>query len=64
MDGSEFFKLESKYAMFPMWYFGVLLRVNRSRVELEAIVIKGYSAFPKAPALLKPHHQNCLTFKL
>ena len=23
----------------------------------EALAIKGYSAFPKAPELLKPHHQ-------
>ena len=29
----------------------------RVRVDLGAIVIKGYSAFPKAPALLEPHHQ-------
>ena len=29
----------------------------RPRVDLGAIEMKGYSAFPKAPALLKPHHQ-------
>ena len=29
----------------------------RSRVDLGAMAIKGYSAFPKAPALLEPHHQ-------
>ena len=29
----------------------------RARVDLWAIAIKGYFAFPKAPALLKPHHQ-------
>ena len=25
--------------------------------SLRAMTMKGYSAFPKAPALLKPHHQ-------
>ena len=30
---------------------------RRDRVDLGAIAIKGYSVFPKAPALLEPHHQ-------
>ena len=29
----------------------------RARVDLRAMAMKGYSAFPKAPALLEPHHQ-------
>ena len=29
----------------------------RARVDLGAMAIKGYSAFPKAQALLEPHHQ-------
>ena len=29
----------------------------RARVDQEAMEIKGYSAFPKAPALLEPHYQ-------
>ena len=29
----------------------------RARVDLGAMAMKGYSAFPKAPALLKPHNQ-------
>ena len=29
----------------------------RARVELGAMAMKGYSAFPKAPASLEPHHQ-------
>ena len=29
----------------------------RVRVDLEAMAMKGKSAFPKAPALLEPHHQ-------
>ena len=29
---------------------------RRARVDLGAMAIKGYSAFPKAPALLEPHH--------
>ena len=28
-----------------------------ARVNLGAMAMKGYSAFPKAPVLLKPHHQ-------
>ena len=28
-----------------------------ARVDLGEIAIKGYSAFPKAPALLEPHYQ-------
>ena len=31
-----------------------------ARVELGAMAMKGYSAFPKAPALLEPHHQIVL----
>ena len=31
---------------------------RRARVDLEAMAIKGYSVFPKAPALLGPHHQT------
>ena len=27
------------------------------QVDMVAMVMKGYSTFPKAPALLKPHHQ-------
>ena len=30
---------------------------RRVRVDLGAMVMKGYSAFPKAPVLLEPHHQ-------
>ena len=29
----------------------------RARVNLGSIAMKGYSAFPKAPALLEPHNQ-------
>ena len=29
----------------------------RARVDLGAMAMKGYSAFTKAPALLKHHHQ-------
>ena len=32
----------------------------RARVDLEAIAMKEYSAIPKAPALLEPHHQIVL----
>ena len=29
----------------------------QARVDLGAMAMKGYSAFPKAPALLEPYHQ-------
>ena len=29
----------------------------QARVELGAMVMKEYSAFPKAPAFVEPHHQ-------
>ena len=29
----------------------------QARVDLRAKIVKEYSAFPKAPALVKPHHQ-------
>ena len=33
--------------MLPLW----------ARVDLETMAMKEYSTFPKAPALLEPHHQ-------
>ena len=30
---------------------------RRARVDLAAMAMKGCSIFPKAPALLEPHHQ-------
>ena len=36
----------------------------RARVDQGAMVMKGYSAFPKAPALLEPHHQHCWNLTL
>ena len=35
------------YQRIPVWV----------RVDLWAMAEKGYGAFPKAPALLEPHHQ-------
>ena len=29
----------------------------QARMDLGAMAMKGYSAFPKAPALPEPHHQ-------
>ena len=29
----------------------------QARVDLGAMAMKGYSALPKIPALLEPHHQ-------
>ena len=36
--------------MVPLW----------ARVDLRAIALKGYSVFPKAPALLEPHNSDGL----
>ena len=33
------------------------MRLFLARVDLGAMAILGYSVFPKAPALLEPHHQ-------
>ena len=30
---------------------------RQARVDLGAMAMEGYSAFPKAPALLEPYHQ-------
>ena len=35
---------------------------RRARVDLGAMAIKGYSAFPKAPATLEPQHQIVLCY--
>ena len=35
------------YQVLPCW----------ARVDLGAMAVKGYSAFPKGPASLEPHHQ-------
>ena len=35
------------YQRLPLWV----------RVDLRVMVMMGYSTFPKAPALLEPHHQ-------
>ena len=35
------------YQVLPIW----------ARVDLAAMAIKGYSAFPKAPGLLEPYRQ-------
>ena len=32
------------------------VRLLRACVDLGVMVMKGYNAFPKAPALLEPHH--------
>ena len=34
----------------------------RVRVDLGAMAVKEYSTFPKAPALLEPHHQIVLNY--
>ena len=40
--------LMGSYQVLPIWF----------RVDLGVMDMKGYSTFPKAQALLEPHHQN------
>ena len=44
-----------------MFYYSFILsnsaKHKYARVDLGAMLMKGYYVFPKAPALLKPHHQ-------
>ena len=40
-------KTQPTYQMLPL----------QARVDLEAMTMKWYSAFPKAPVLPKPHYQ-------
>ena len=50
-------QFECKTFLFdPLIGFSQVLLL-RAGVDLEAMAMKGYSAFPKAPALLKPPHE-------
>ena len=43
----QFDRLIGPYQVLPL----------HARVDLEAMVVKGYYAFPKAPAFLEPYHK-------
>ena len=43
--------------LYDPWIGPYQVLLLRGRVDLGALEIKGYSAFPKAPPLLEPHHQ-------
>ena len=47
-------KLKKKIRLIPRKTFGLVWFL----CLMGAMAMKGYSAFPKAPALLKPHHHN------
>ena len=50
------FSISSQFSsIWPIRPYQVLSL--RSRVDLGAMAMKGYSVFPKPPVLLKPHHQ-------
>ena len=55
LNGLEFisFALSSMVSLIFIYQLLPL----RVRMNLEVMVMKEYSAFPKAPALLEPHHQ-------
>ena len=46
-----------QFVLFDPWIGPFQVLPLRARVDLGAMAMKGYTAFPKAPALLKPHHQ-------
>ena len=52
-------QLNVKTVLFLTIQFTVPFKVLpiRAKVDLGAMAMKEYSAFPKAPALLEPHHQ-------
>ena len=43
--------------IFNQWIGPYQVLPCRARVDLGAMAMKGYSALPKTPALLEPHHQ-------
>ena len=53
--------LNVKIVLFQVIQFSISRQFSfiwsiQARVDLEAMALKGYSSFPKAPALLEPHH--------
>ena len=58
----------SKTVLFQIIHFNISTRVvqvdtligpyQELPLRARAMAIKGYSAFPKAPSLLEPHHQK------
>ena len=46
-----------KWLYLPSCYRPYQVLPLRARVYLGTMTMKGYSAFPKAPALMEPHHQ-------
>ena len=50
MSNSSILRKDRTYQVLPL----------RARVDLGVMIMKGYSAFPKAPALLEPHKSDCL----
>ena len=50
-----YFKQFSLASVHSLVLFGQVLPLQTTE-DLEAMAMKGYSAFLKAPALLEPHH--------
>ena len=50
------FNISMLLVLFNPWIWPYQVLPLRARVDLGAMTIKGYSAFPKAPVLLEPHH--------
>ena len=54
----QFYFKEFSLALVFYPYIGPYQELPRAKVDLKAVAMKEYSAFPKAPALLEPHRQN------
>ena len=51
------FSINIPLVLFNPWIGPYQVLPCRASVDLEAMAIKGYSAFPKAPVLPGPYHQ-------
>ena len=51
------FCINTVYFYFDTYIGPYLVPLLRARVDLRAMAMRWYYSFPKAPALLKPHHQ-------
>ena len=51
------FSISMPFVLFNPLIGSYQVLPHRARMDLGAVAMKGFSAFPKAPALLEPHHQ-------
>ena len=51
------FSISMPFVLFNPWIGLYQVLSLQARVDLGAMAMKGFSVFPKAPALLEPQHQ-------